>query len=61
MAMVFSSYWAPDGWAKPIAVGIVWLLVLINILGATRTAQAAKVLVALAIVGILTALVTGWL
>ena len=60
MAMVFSSYWAPEGWAKPIAVGIVWLLVLINILGATRTAQAAKVLVVLAIVGIATALVTGW-
>ena len=60
MAMVFSSYWAPEGWAKPIAVGIVWPLVLINILGATRTAQAAKVLVVLAIVGIATALVTGW-
>lgn len=61
MAMVFSSYWTPEGWAKPIAVGIVWLMVLINILGATRTAQAAKVLVVIALIGIVTALATGWI
>lgn len=61
MAMVFSAYWAPEGWTKPVAVGIIWVLVIINILGATRTAQVAKVLVAIALVGILAALATGWL
>ncbi|WP_296141117.1 APC family permease [uncultured Tessaracoccus sp.] len=61
MAMVFSAYWAPQGWAKPIAVGIIWVLCGINILGATRTATAAKVLVTFALVGILAALATGWL
>lgn len=60
MAMVFSAYWAPEGWTKPVAVGIIWVLVVINILGATRTAQVAKVLVAIALVGILAALATGW-
>lgn len=60
MAMVFSAYWAPEGWMQPIAVGIIWILVLINILGATRTAQAAKILVVLALIGIFTALITGW-
>lgn len=60
MAMVFSAYWAPEGWMKPVAVGIIWVLVVINILGATRTAQVAKVLVAIALVGILAALATGW-
>lgn len=60
MAMVFSAYWAPEGWTKPVAVGIIWVLVLVNVLGATRTAQVAKVLVAIALVGIVTALATGW-
>lgn len=61
MAMVFSAYWAPEAWMKPIAIGIIWVLVVINILGATRTAQVAKVLVVLALVGILVAVATGWL
>ena len=60
MAMVFSAYWAPDGWMRPIAIGVVWVMVLINILGATRTAQVAKVLVVIALVGILGAVTTGW-
>ncbi|NLE96446.1 MAG: amino acid permease [Propionibacterium sp.] len=60
MAMVFSAYWAPDGWMRPIAIGVVWVMVLINILGATRTAQVAKVLVVIALVGILGAVATGW-
>lgn len=60
MAMVFSAYWAPEGWERIIAVAAIWAIVGINILGVTRTATAAKVLVSLAVVGILVALVTGW-
>lgn len=61
MAMVFSAYWAPEGWQKFVAVAIIWILVVINILGATRTAQAARVLVVLALIGITAALATGWI
>ncbi len=60
MAMVFSSYWAPAGWERIIAVAVVWVLVTINILGVTRTASAAKVLVGIALVGILVAVAVGW-
>lgn len=61
MAMVFSAYWAPPGWERWIAVGIIWVLVATNILGVTRTAQAAKVLVSVALVGIVVALAVGWI
>ena len=61
MAMVFSAYWAPEGWQKLVAVAIIWILVTINILGATRTAQAARVLVVIALIGILASLATGWI
>lgn len=60
MALTFAAYWAPIAWQKPIAVAAVWLLVAINCLGVTRTAQAAKVLVTLALLGLGTALVFGW-
>lgn len=60
MALTFAAYWAPVAWQKPIAIAAVWLLVAINCLGVTRTAQAAKVLVTLALLGLGTALVVGW-
>ncbi|HJE52399.1 MAG TPA: amino acid permease, partial [Tessaracoccus flavescens] len=60
MALTFAAYLAPDGWAKPIAIGVVWVLVGINCLGVTRTAQAAKVLVVLSLIGLAVALGYGW-
>ncbi|GAA4906403.1 APC family permease [Tessaracoccus lubricantis] len=60
MALAFAAYLAPDGWHKPVAIAAVWALVGVNLLGVTRTAQVAKVLATLAIVGIATALGTGW-
>ncbi|GAB3821195.1 APC family permease [Tessaracoccus terricola] len=60
MAMVFAAYWVPAAWQKPVAVGLVWVLVAVNYFGVTRTAQAAKVLVLVALAGLLVALGNGW-
>lgn len=60
MALAFAAYVAPDGWHTVVAIGIVWVLVAVNCLGVTRTAQAAKVLVVLSLTGIATAVAFGW-
>ncbi|MDO5501000.1 MAG: APC family permease [Propionibacteriaceae bacterium] len=61
MALALAAYLAPPAWEKPVAVAAVWALVGINLLGVSRTAQAAKVLATLALIGIFTALGVGWL
>lgn len=61
MALAFAAYVAPDGWAKPVAIAVVWVLVAVNCLGVMRTAQAAKVLVALSLTGIVAAVAFGWI
>ncbi|WP_040284227.1 APC family permease [Tessaracoccus massiliensis] len=60
MALAFAAYVAPDGWHIPVAIAAVWVLVGINLLGVTRTAQVAKVLASLALIGIAVALAVGW-
>ncbi|MDO5677661.1 MAG: APC family permease [Propionibacteriaceae bacterium] len=60
MALAFAAYLAPADWQKPVAIAAVWALVGINLLGVTRTAQVAKVLASLALIGIVTALCVGW-
>lgn len=60
MAMVFAAYWAPESWQKPVAIGLVWVLVLVNYFGVTRTAGVAKVLVLISLAGLLVALGVGW-
>ena len=60
MALAFAAYLAPPDWQKPVAIAAVWALVGINLLGVTRTAQVAKVLASLALIGIVTALAVGW-
>lgn len=60
MALAFAAYLAPSEWHKPVAIAAVWALVGINLLGITRTAQVAKVLASLALIGIVTALAVGW-
>jgi APA family basic amino acid/polyamine antiporter len=45
MALTFAAYAAPDGWEKPVAVGAVAGLVLVNYFGVTRTAFLTRVLV----------------
>ena len=39
MALAFAAYVAPDGWATPVAIAVVWVLVAVNCLGVTRTAE----------------------
>ncbi len=46
MAMTFAAYAAPPGWERPVAITAVAALVGVNLLGVTRTALAAKVIVA---------------
>lgn len=60
MAMTFAAYWAPTEWQKVVAIGIVWVLVAVNYFGVTRTAQLAKVLVVIALAGLVAALGVGW-
>ena len=55
MALTFAAYAAPEGWERAVAIVAVVALVSINLLGVTRTALAARiilgvVLVALAVV-----------
>ena len=61
MALAFAAYVAPEGWSKAVAIAIVWVLVGINCLGVTRTAQTAKVLVTMSLTGIAAAVAYGWL
>lgn len=60
MAMAFSAYVVPEAWQRPVAIGIVWVLVGINCLGVTRTALVARILAFAALVGLATALAVGW-
>ena len=47
MALAFAAYVAPDGWERPIAATAVVALVAVNLLGVTRTALLARILVVL--------------
>lgn len=56
MALAFATYVAPDAWERPLALAAVVALVVINCLGITRTALAARIIVAVviaALVGVL--------
>jgi len=50
MALVFAAYVAPQGWEKPVAVLAIVALSAINLVGVTRTALAAKLMVTFVIV-----------
>lgn len=52
MALTFATYVAPEAWVKPVAVAAVALLVCVNYVGISRTAAAAKIIVA-AVLGLL--------
>jgi len=46
MALTVAAYLGPPGWERPIAVGVVAALAAVNLRGVTRTAAAARVIVA---------------
>jgi APA family basic amino acid/polyamine antiporter len=55
MALTFAAYVAPDGWARPVAVGLVVVLTLVNCAGITRTALVTRVLVSLVLLSLVVA------
>lgn len=50
MALTFAAYAAPAGWERPVAVAAVAALVVVNLLGVTRTAFLARVIVSIVLV-----------
>ncbi|MCU1437999.1 MAG: family permease [Naasia sp.] len=56
MALTFAVYVAPGPWQRPVALAALAGLTALTLFGVTRTARAARVLVALAVAGIVLAL-----
>lgn len=59
MALVVGAYTAPPGWERAVAVAVVVLLTAVGYRGVTRTAQAARLLVALTLVALAVAVAAG--
>ncbi|MBO9568080.1 MAG: amino acid permease [Cellulomonas iranensis] len=59
MALTFAAYAAPAAWQRPVAVGAVLLLVVVDLLGVTRTARVARVLVVVVLVALATVVAVG--
>ncbi|KSW21002.1 APC family permease [Cellulomonas sp. B6] len=59
MALTFAAYAAPAAWQRPVAVGAVLLLVVVDLLGVTRTARVARVLVVVVLVALATVVAAG--
>ena len=60
MAMTFAAYAAPAGWERPVAILAVALLVGVNLLGVTRTALAARIIVSVALLALAIAVAAGF-
>ncbi|GAA1727030.1 APC family permease [Microbacterium paludicola] len=60
MAMTFAAYAAPAGWERPVAIAAVAALVGVNLLGVTRTALAAKIIVAVSLLTLAVAVAAGF-
>ena len=58
MALTFAYYVAPDGWERPVAALAVAGLATVNVLGVTRTALVARVIVVLVLAALATATVS---
>jgi basic amino acid/polyamine antiporter, APA family len=56
MALTAAAYLVPPAWQKPVAIAAVLVLVGVNVLGVTRTARVASVIVA-AVIGVLVVVV----
>ncbi len=60
MAMTFAAYAAPAGWERPVAIAAVVALTGVNLLGVTRTALAAKIIVSVALLALAIAVAAGF-
>ena len=58
MALTFAYYVAPDGWERPVAAAAVAVLAIVNVLGVTRTALLARIIVVLVLAALATATVS---
>ncbi|HEY8588217.1 MAG TPA: APC family permease [Naasia sp.] len=56
MALAFAAYAVPSAWQRPVALAALAALTAVTLLGITRTATVARVLIALAVAGIVLAL-----
>lgn len=61
MALTVAAYAAPAAWLKPVALAALVVMVTLNLVGVTRTAQAARIIVALVLIGLAVVLVAAWL
>ncbi|WP_230972590.1 APC family permease [Gulosibacter hominis] len=61
MALTVAAYVAPAAWLKPVALAALVVMVALNLVGVTRTAQAARIIVALVLTGLAVVLVAAWL
>lgn len=59
MALTFAAYAVPAAWQRPVAVAAVLLLVGVDLLGVTRTARVARVLVVVVLVALATVVAAG--
>lgn len=59
MAMAFAAYAVPPAWQKPVAVAAVVAIVGVNLLGVTRTALVARILVSLVLLALAVAVAAG--
>jgi APA family basic amino acid/polyamine antiporter len=53
MAMVIAAYLVPEAWQRPVAAAVVVALTCVNLVGITRTARLARILVTVALVALL--------
>ncbi|HKT55483.1 MAG TPA: APC family permease [Microbacterium sp.] len=60
MAITFATYAVPTAWVKPVAIGAVVVLTVVNSLGVTRTALLTRILVAVSLVALTVAVVLGF-
>jgi APA family basic amino acid/polyamine antiporter len=61
MALTFAAYAVPPAWQRPAAVGAVVALTAVNLRGVTRTARLTRVVVAVALAALVTAVLAGLL
>ena len=61
MALTVAAYVAPAAWLKPVALAALVVMVTLNLVGVTHTAQAARIIVALVLIGLAVVLVAAWL
>ena len=61
MAITFAAYAVPEPWQKPVAVAAVLVVTAVDLLGVTKTAGLAAVIVSVVLVALVVIVAGGWL